>query len=404
MNHSVATTPAEVLRSVDAASPRWLGGIALAIGFAWTMAILWAWGGMREGGDSADYLARVDMLRQAGLPALALEQNFPAHVTTIWMWMMGQTGFVTMVVLLTALLPWIVLSIVRAAQTSPACAITALALIAVNPELYKWAWFILTDGAFLILVALLVGLLARPSGSWWWSVGLFVLAYHAINLRPTGTLLFPGLIAYGVLLPERVVRRRVLGITAMLALWSVGWLVATGATAAKHETIAREGLVGGYLLQDPRMIDPVPVPFTVDQVKGLSAQEICRGYPAYCFTFHVRKLSMFYVPVFPRYSLRHNVFNALYFGLLVSLTLFGLVRTVRLVRHGMLRARDTRTAWARTTILCLTCVMTAGLFHTATHVDSDARFLIVWVPLWICAAVLLAFGSPDGPHESPARL
>jgi hypothetical protein len=149
------------------------------------------------------------------------------------------------------------------------------------------------------------------------------------------------------------------------------------------------------------MDEPVAVPFSLEEAGGRSIGALCAAYPGYCATYYARKWLAYFWPVFPKYSTRHRVFNALYFGGLLALSgvgLIGLLRRGRREGWGSLRADPA----VRAAALCVTMVLTAGLFHTVTHIDPDARYVMVWVPVWISGAMLMAQGAVRPPQAARA--
>ncbi|HEX9780154.1 MAG TPA: hypothetical protein VGB20_02970 [bacterium] len=379
---------------------RGLPWVALAVGVAWTMAIGSYYRGIRSGGDTKDYLIRVE---QVGRQAMSFESLYQpryqgAHMTTVWMRWLGPRGFVAATVALTALLPWLSDSVLRRSGAGPWARLGALAFIGANPELYKWAWFVLSDGLFLIQVALLLALLAaaRASALWWVSVA--ALLYSVVYTRPTGLLVFPGVAAFALASRDRRVRWGLLALCAGFGAWVGCWLAAGQVKHAEHADIARRTFVGGHLLQNPHMGVPLDVPFSEREAKDRSVGELCGAYPAYCARYVAAKLGAYFVPVYPKYSSRHRAFNAVYFG---SLSLLSVIGAGWLLRGRGFRRRLSAlppAAWAGGAIL-----LSAGAFHTLTHVDSDARYLIVWTPVWIISAWLMldrAMRPAGGGHEA----
>lgn len=374
---------------------RWLPWAALALGVGWIGLTGWR-GGIRAGHDTAAYLQGMNQLLREGHPLTVLysEQVLPAHMTTLWMALLGAKGFVLLTAVLTALLPLLMLTTLRQVHAGTFWCLVALAYVAVNPEVYQWAWFALTDGFFLIQVVILLAVLTRPRypRAWWLLIPL--LLYHLLYTRPTGLLLLPGLIVFALLEPERKWRWGLLSLGCVAAAWVIAWMQVAGGTRDVHRQIVQRMFISGQVLNDPRMDEPMPVPFTETERVEQSLGALCRAYPGYCASYYARKLAAYFFPVYPKYSVRHKLFNALYFGSLILLSIAGLwlafVR--RAGRVALMRASPRRQVQAM--LFCVTAIVTAGAFHTVTHSDPDARFLMVWVPVWICGVALLwSYGS-----------
>jgi hypothetical protein len=374
---------------------RCLPALAVLLGVLWTLGC-GLYLGIRAGGDTGDYLARIGVFTSQGLSGLYQPRMLSAHMTTLWMAVLGINGFVVLTACLTALLPWLGLVVLRRCEAPLWSQIAAVAYLSANPELYKWAWYVLTDGLFLIQVMLLVAMVTRPIYPRLWWVLLTLLWYSVLFTRPTGFLLIPGMLLYGLFTPQRAQRWFLTGLVVASMFWLAAWMPTTAVKRSEHGQIVRSTFVAGHILQDPRMSSPIPVPFTEIEATGRSVGQLCAAFPAYCLGYYARKKLAYFFPVFPRYSLRHKIFNAIYFGGLISLTIIGLARLLTTGwRNGFSWPFSQR---ARTLLLCLVTLATAGSFHVLTHIDSDARFLMVWVPLWVCGAFALYWRMPSATN------
>jgi hypothetical protein len=368
--------------------PRLLPAIALTIGCLWILGV-WAYGGMRTAADTDGYMARVSGLAASGsyLGFLYSESIINAHMFTVWLLWFGPNLFVLLTCALTALLPFLVDRVLAQNGAAPVFRCGALLCLSVHPELYKWSLFVLTDGFFLIQTVILLAVLSRRSypGAWWVLIPLLV--YNLVYTRPTGLLVLPAMAAFAVAELDSRRRTFILTVTAVTTVWVVGWIVVGGGDSAQHVNITRERFIEGHVLQDPNMGVPMDVPFTKAQAADRSIPSLCVSYPGYCLRYYVRKPLAFFVPVFPKYSLRHNVMNGLYFGSLALLSIASVI--------GLARIRS-RPGWAvvrhapevKPLVFCAVAVAVAGAFHTVTHIDSDARYLMVWVPLWVTGVFL----------------
>ena len=240
----------EAALSRSGALERSLPWLALAVGVFWILGLGWA-GGIRAGADSADYAARAGQLLSEGWAWMyRYDYALTAHVSTLWMAWLGTTGFVLLTAALTMSLPLLADLVLRHAGAGLMFRVGALAYLGLNPELYVWAWYLLTDGFFLIQVMLCLALVTALRYRWMHRLLIPALLYQIFFTRPTGMLLLPGLAVYALLLPEAGKRRLVLGAVAAIALWGGAWMLATGGTGGLHGSITRDAFVGGHVLEN----------------------------------------------------------------------------------------------------------------------------------------------------------
>jgi hypothetical protein len=374
---------------------------ALCVGCIWIAALGWH-SGIRGAGDTRDYLTRIQGLSGAGsyFAFLYEERYLNAHMTTVWMWVLGPTLFVLVTAALTALLPFLVDLVLRQCAVGPLFRLIALLFTGTHPELYSWSWFVLTDGFFLIqIVGILVLITRRSYPALWWCL-IPALTYNVVYTRPTGLLLLPGLAAYGFAQLDRRKRRFLVACSVIMSVWVVGWVLVSGGRRSQHTQIARDNFIGGHMLQNPYMGYPMPVPFSASTAGNRTIADLCASYPAYCAEYYTRKWFTYFLPVFPKYSIRHQAMNALFFGGLLVFGAVGMLALLGQARRVGWRACAARPQFAAA-LFCGVTMLTAGVFHTATHIDSDARYIIVWTPVWIAGVcLLLSLGTqPAATHS-----
>jgi hypothetical protein len=257
-----------------------------------------------------------------------------------------------------------------------------------DQELYKWAFYLLTDGFFLVQVVFWLAWLAHWRNNLAWPIGAAILWYSLLHSRPTGLFLIPATTAFALLSPFTGQKRFLLGLMAVSALW-IGVLVSGRSDV--HTQWAKRNFVHGHLLDDARLTPVVQPPFEPADVESLSTAEICFRYLDYCLNYYSRKALIYIWPVFPKYSVRHKIFNALYFGSLIIFSLWGAIglwsRFLRLGR-GAWHWLQPQGTGAALYALCALLLLTACVFHTLTHIDPDTRNLIVWTAPWIIGACL----------------
>jgi hypothetical protein len=306
---------------------------------------------------------------------------------TVWLLWLGPNLFVLLTCALTALLPFLVDRVLAQSGAATVFRCGALLYLSIHPELYKWSLFVLTDGFFLIQTVILLAVLARRSYPRAWWVLIPLLVYNLVYTRPTGLLILPAMAAFAAAELDSRRRKFILTLSAVVGAWVIGWIVIGGGDSAQHVNITRERFIEGHVLQDPNMGVPMDVPFTKAEAADQSIPSLCVSYPGYCVRYYVKKPLAFFVPVFPKYSMRHNIMNGVYFGSLAVLSLVSLLGVGRIfASSGWTILR--RAPEIKPLLFCAVAVAVAGAFHTVTHIDSDARYLMVWVPLWVTGVFL----------------
>ena len=401
--------------SIDALARRWEGHpkfdkglpwIGLGIGVAWVLG-LGLTRGIFEGGDTPTFLLWADHIRKEGLSARSLAGDSPGiminHMTHFWIYLLGQRGFVILNAVLTAFLPLCVVRILRHAGVRPFFAACALLYVATNEEIYKWAFYILSDGSLIALVAIVVALITAPrfKGPVWFIIPVFW--YCMFYSRAGGFLILPGVFVYGLWGRQPGKRVYLVALVALTIVFHAGysaWLnQARRVDSAKEVQFFRDvfyldktrlDFINGHILIDPQMSPKLKVPFTPEEAKGRSLWELCRSYKAYCAHQAIRRFMAYIFPVYPLYSLKHKVFNALFYGGSILLSGSGAVLLLMAIRrYGWNRVlrRDVNKSGAA--LLCGTLILTVSVFHPIAAVDSDARYLMPWVTPWICFNFIL---------------
>ncbi len=369
---------------------KWLPLIAIMVGVFWFI-VFSLIKGVTLGGDTEDYLLRTRDIFSSFSSFLSIYQHprLTAHVSTIWMALLGAKGFALWVATLTIALPWGIVRLLRGVGVSVGLQCAALMFVAVNPEIFVWAWYVLTDGLFLLQPIVLLYVLILP-GAWKYRYALFPLVlYHSVYTRPTGVLLVVPLIVTSFVMNNKRVGRYVLAVSLLMGAWSASWILTEGQTQNVHNSISKRTFITGHLLQDPRMSEPIATPFTLEADSNKTYGQLCTEEPGYCMKYYALKGAGYFMPIYPLYSAKHKVFNGIYFGSLIGLSLIGLslayIRRRISIQHKAFNHHQKVGA-----VFCFSAVLFAGFFHIViTHVDSDARFLMVWTPLWISGLALL---------------
>ena len=382
---------------------RSLPAIALGIGVAWVVSLGLGLGVM-EGGDTPGFLTAAARISQEGLSFRSLfgsaKGGILYHVTHFWLYLWGKMGFVAFVAILTALIPYSAVMLLRRAGVRPVFVGGALLYLAVNEEIYKWAFYVLSDGLLISLVAIVLMLVTVPKirRHLWWLIP--VVWYNMYFSRPTAFIMIPALVVYTLIIRDLSKRFLIIGVLAatLLFYWGVSALQARGEAERAdvreerslidtlvHVENTRRDFVIGALLMDEKMSEKLAVPFTKEEAEGRSLYNLCRSYKTYCARYTFRRYFAYLLPIYPLYSLRHKVFNGLFYGSSLLLSAAGFVLLIAGVLRfgrGRLRevSRDKTGAW----VLCGLLILFASLMHLRQAVDPDARYLMPWVVPWIC--------------------
>lgn len=340
--------------------------------------------GLREGGDSPSHWALADRLKTSfSWSGLYQGRSAQFHMTHLWMALFGKSGYVVFLAALTSLVPRLALSILRSCDVRPSLCLVGVLIAGGHPEIYKWAFYILTDGWFLVCVTLFLFCLTQPKLRPFAGFVIPLAAYTVLHSRPTGVFFLPALAVFAALHPEKRWRRGIGLLTLGFAVWCAGLIFLGSGRSDMHREWGRQDFIHGNTIEDRRLDVLMPTPFTIEEAQSRSVGSLCLEYPAYCGSYFAKKFSRFVWPVFPYYSPKHKIINAVYFGGLIAASVWGL--------FGIwLRRRRARRSLALA--LCLsafTLVFTAAFFHTfITHIDTDTRNLIVWTVPWAIAVTL----------------
>lgn len=392
--------------------------IALVIGAAWATYFA-AQLGVQEGGDTPGYVAAADRLRKDGLTARNLFGGSTGemlyHMTNFWLFLLGQRGLVIFAATVTAFLPYFLVSIMRRGGVKTLFAACALFYVAINPEIYTWAFYVLSDGLFLAQIMLFLFLLTTPRYAWYTRILMAVSWYSLVFTRSTSFLLVPATVLFALIVKDPPRRNFILGLMAAT-------LVFVGATALRQRSearrlgvpqysivrnvldLTRRDFIKGHLLMDDKMTEKLSAPFKEEEAVGKSLKTLCWDYKSYCLHYSVRKYLAYIFPVYPKYSLRHKLFNSLFFGSSILLSIGGLIALLRALR---VKGRTSLTPALRSGLAAYVTsgalILTASVFHASAQIDPDARYLMVWVPPWVCFNFLQANLAFHVWKHPPAR-
>ena len=173
---------------------RSLPAVALGIG------IVWAGGlglglGVMEVGNTPGFLATADRITREGLSFQTLfgseKGEILYHMTHLWLYWWGKAGLMAFVALLTALIPFCAVTLLRQVGVRPLLVGCALVYLAANEEIYNWAFYVLSDSLLISQVAIVLMLATVPKirGHRWWI--LPVVWYSMYFCRSTAFIMHP---------------------------------------------------------------------------------------------------------------------------------------------------------------------------------------------------------------------
>ncbi len=392
--------------------------IALVIGVAWVIALSGRLG-IQEGGDTDGYLAAAELLRKGGFTFSNLFGNSTGnmlyHMTHVWLFLLGKTGFVVFTATLTAFLPYFLVTILKRSGVKTFFIACALFYVGTNEEIYKWAFYVLSDGIMLSQIMLLLFLLMTPGRPWYLWPLLVIVWYSLYFSRSTGFLLNPAVILFALIIDNPTKRKFILGLF-LIPIGFIGVTAGVQRTEARRPGVLQASIVQnvldldrrdftkGHLLMDEKMTEKLSVPFTEKEAVGQTLSSLCWSHKSYCVYYWVRKYLAYVLPIYPKYSFRHNLFNLLFFGSSMLLSAGGFITLLYGIRRKGWKTlktsgRDGLGIYVMTGML----ILTASLFHTAAQIDPDARYLMVWVTPWIGFNFLqanLAYNFWSGPSAA----
>lgn len=261
----------------------------------------------------------------------------------------------------------------------------AAAMLAIaSYELSRWNAYVLTDALFIVCsgAAMCATIVALSTRSVAWGLATVILVIGALLVRPTGPA-----VALAVALAACLVRppaRAVIGISVATVLAVVAFesfIVRSEARRklAIHACIQLiEGRVtfGTASFEVARLAD-ASVPEGTSMAACLVRVAI--DHPGHVLNVMTRRAIVYWLPVYPNYSTRHNFANVVLLGVPLVLAGVGLFSGGRAFRDDVVR------------VVGASFVIAFGLFHTATWSEGDHRFLAPVLP----AVYLLAGRAID---------
>ncbi|MFQ5912343.1 MAG: hypothetical protein ACE5JS_04100 [Nitrospinota bacterium] len=391
---------------------------ALFIGAIWAVSLGFQLG-VQEGGDTQNYIRSARLLSARGLSAQSLFGggslgNLLYHMTHFWIFLLGNDGFVAFAAALTALVPFFVVKILQHNAVHTLIVLVALFYVAVNREIYSWAFYVLGAALLHPHIVLFLYLITFRRYSWYHLSVIPIVWYSTLFMRATAIILIPATIIFATLGEHPKKKYFLFGLMVATLVFILAFTLRSPLTPSHPAqsparqpadieprggqisdrgqyaifgnvlTIARKHFVAGELLNDPTMTEYLSVPFTKEEAEGKSLGELCRSHKGYCGHYFFRKALAFFLPVFPKFSTKHKIFNGLYFGSMLLLSAVGFIwlfaATARAGWRSLLQERREHFA---TYLLCGLLLPLAATMHLLSAVDPDAQYVMTWTPAWI---------------------
>ena len=361
-----------------------IGLASLAARVAFVMVL-----GVRNAPDTAWYIAEAVRWRESGAGPLSLlslgEARSPLFVALlaglqsfIDNWRLALVGIQT---LLSAAVPVALYLAARGGGVGRRGAWTSAMLAIASFELSRWNAYVLTDALFIVFsgTAMCAAIAALSTRRIVWAVTTGALVIGALLTRPAGPA-----VAFAVVLAACLVRppalRVVAGagvvIAAVVALESYLSRSETGRPLAIHactQLIQGRVIFGQF---DSAPLTDVDVPGETSTARCL--MQVVREHPRHVANVIARRAIVYWLPVYPNYSTRHNLANLFLLGVPLILAGVGLVVGRRGFRDDVVR------------VVGASFVVGFGLFHTATWSEGDHRFLApVLLAIYLLAGLVV---------------
>jgi 4-amino-4-deoxy-L-arabinose transferase-like glycosyltransferase len=358
--------------------------------FFMTCVSMWFIRGVHHGGDTGRYLGGAEnlLLGQALTGKAGAYIGYIVFVGTIKLLGLGEIGIVLAQVVLSAICVFALYDLGRrfAGET---CGIAAASLYAVNLDIARFTFAILTDSLYTSGLILSVYLTYRTMHSakfWAVSAGLIVLL--TASIRPGGGLIIPifaGFILFSIFHKRNSLQRLIsfLIVVAVLLPLFLGPMK----ISYKAEN-PLEKLTSGYVIyghDDSRLKMPRGGGVSSEDVE--SVYEYCIQYPASCLELFLTRIIVFFEHTRPFYSFRHNLLILTAFLPLYALALFGFAYRIK----------------ERFTWLVLSLVAFQAVFVGLTFADWDGRFLTYIFPLITLYSAIGIIGLAKRVNPTSAR-
>ena len=336
--------------------------------FVMTCICMWFIRGVHHGGDTGRYLGGAEhfLLGQALTGKAGAYIGYIVFVGTIKLLGFGETGVIAVQILVSAVCVFALYDLGRrfAGET---CGIAAASLYAVNLDIARFTFAILTDSLYTSGLILSVYLTYRTMHSakfWAVPAGLIVLLTGSI--RPGGGLIIPIFAAFIVfsIFNKRNSLQRFIFLLIVVALLFPLFLGPMKISYKAENPV--EKLMSGYVIyghHDSRLKMPRGVDISSEDVDSL--YEYCIKYPGSCLKLFLARIIVFFEHTRSFYSFRHNLLILITFLPLYAFAVFGFAY----------RIRDQFT-W-----LVLSLVAFQAVFVGLTFADWDGRFLTYIFPL-----------------------
>lgn len=337
--------------------------------------------GIRDTPDSGWYIKQAVGWRERGADLLALfswsEAWSPLFVALIaglqplfnnWRWPL--VGIQTV---LSAGVPATLYLAARRGGVGRKAAWAAALLAMLSYELSRWNAYVLTDALFIVFSAatMCATIVALSTRSGAWAAGTAGFLVGAMLARPAGPA-----VAFAVVLAASLVRpparRVVAGAAATIAIVAAFevYIVSTGARGSLAIHACTQLIQGRVIFGFPEFS---AAPLTdVSVPDGTSTAEclirVAANHPGHVARVLSRRAIVYWLPVYPNYSIRHNLANLVLLGVPLLLAAGGLFLSRRAFRDDVVR------------VVGASFVVGFGLFHTATWSEGDHRLLAPVLP------------------------
>lgn len=272
---------------------------------------------------------------------------------------------------LSTAVPVLLYIIVRGAGASRWAAWMAGGLAVASYELTRWTLYILVDSMFITLSAFVmtatIWSLSSGRAAWGWLVGLATAL--ALFMRPAGwAVVMAVLLAVMLWRPFR--RAMALALLTGVVIY-LSYLLLTPVLVRTPPLRLCKHLTSGRVLWEDERYRTAPIAELEGRTDLTSGECIRRAFmefPGRSTEIALRKVVLYWTPIYGHYSVRHRVVNLLLLGGPMLLALLALSK-----RPFELRANPL-------TLVPLLWVIGFTVFHSVLFVDRDHRFLAPVLP------------------------
>jgi len=327
--------------------------------------------GVHHGGDTARYLDGAERLVN-GDPLVGRQGAYLGYIVFVALAQVlgaGGTGVIVAQVLVSALCVAALYDLGRRVAGETA-GIAAASLYAVNVDLARFTFAILTDSLYTSGLVLSVYLTYRTLAiDRRWAGPAAATVVFTASLRPSGifiTAIFGTFLAFAILRERSLIWKGLATVAVMIGslLFVASPVRSVFSTEDPVQWLVEGTVVWGDVdSPDPYEMQMPPAGDIDDGVR--SAIGYCSDWPVSCARLFLQRVGVYFAHTRPFYSFRHNLVILLIFPPLYGLAVVGLWAT----RHHSF------------TVLSLAVIGVHTAVTGLTHVDWDGRFLTYIFPL-----------------------